>query len=154
MGVDGPELPYLDVLYFCIPNNEKLLSLWDTVSDRLFKIRHCMNIEGLVRQLPLFEPPIDPALLVKASAAGLDIGAVLNDLNAPMSLYRFTFMIQRAQGLCAEVKSLGSAMLSALEKRDAEGMAALRSNNGLILLNAIRTVKEKLIDEADRKSVL
>ncbi len=29
-----------------------------------------MNIEGVVRQLPLFEPPIDPALLVKAAAAG------------------------------------------------------------------------------------
>jgi len=55
-----------------------------------------MNIEGVVRQLPLFEPPIDPALLVKAAAAGLDIGSVLNDMNAPMPLYRFTFMIQRA----------------------------------------------------------
>jgi len=80
LGVDAPDLPHLDVLYFCIPNNEKLLTLWDTVADRLFKIRHCMNIEGVVRQLPLFEPPIDPALLVKAVAAGLDIGAVLNDM--------------------------------------------------------------------------
>ena len=49
-------------------------SYWDTVADRLFKIRHCMNIDGVVRQLPLFEPPIDPALLVKAAAAGIDIG--------------------------------------------------------------------------------
>ena len=30
-----------------------------------------MNIEGVVRQLPLFEPPIDPALLVAAGAAGV-----------------------------------------------------------------------------------
>ena len=44
-------------LYFCIPQNDKLLGYWDTVADRLFKIRHCMNIEGIVRQLPLFEPP-------------------------------------------------------------------------------------------------
>ena len=61
---DSPRLP--DVLYFCIPANDKLLRYWDTVSDRLFKLRHCMNIEGMVRQLPLFEPPIDPALLVRA----------------------------------------------------------------------------------------
>ena len=31
--------------------NDKLLGYWDTVADRLFKIRHCMNIEGQVRQL-------------------------------------------------------------------------------------------------------
>jgi hypothetical protein len=31
------------------------------------------------RQLALFEPPIDPALLVRAVAAGLDIGSVLLD---------------------------------------------------------------------------
>src|SRR5262249_47283048 len=54
-------------LYFCIPQNDKLLSYWDTVADRLFKVRHCMNIEGVVRQLPLFDPPIDPALLVQAA---------------------------------------------------------------------------------------
>ena len=53
-----------EMLYFCVPPNDKLLGYWDTVADRLFKIRHCMNIEGVVRQLPLFEPPIDPALLV------------------------------------------------------------------------------------------
>ena len=41
------------------------LDIGTTVADRLFKIRHCMNIQGVVRQLPLFEPPIDPALLVR-----------------------------------------------------------------------------------------
>jgi hypothetical protein len=30
-------------LYFCIPRNDKLLSYWDNVADRLFKIRHCMT---------------------------------------------------------------------------------------------------------------
>jgi hypothetical protein len=34
------------------------------VADRLFKIRHCMNIEGVVRPLALFDPPIDPGMLV------------------------------------------------------------------------------------------
>ena len=29
---------------------------WDTVADRLFKIRNCMNIEGVVRSLALFQP--------------------------------------------------------------------------------------------------
>ncbi len=86
-GGAAPETP-LPMLYFCIPHNEKMLGYWDTVADRLYKIRHCMNIEGVVRQLALFEPPIDPGALVKAVAAGVDIGAALADLNAPLPLYR------------------------------------------------------------------
>jgi hypothetical protein len=80
-------------LYFCTPKNDKLLGYWDTVADRLFKIRHCMNIEGVVRQLPLFEPPIDPALLVRAAAAGVDLGSILNDINTPTPHYRFNVML-------------------------------------------------------------
>jgi hypothetical protein len=68
-------------LYFCVPRNDKLLSYWDTVADRLFKIRNSLNLQGVFRQLPLFEPPIDPALLARAGASGLDIGAIVNGLN-------------------------------------------------------------------------
>ena len=150
MDDDAPELPYLDVLYFGIPNNERLLTLWDMVADRLFKIRHCMNIEGVERQLALFEPPIDPAILVKAVAAGLDVGAVLSDMNAPLPLYRFTFMIQRALDICNEVKSLGNAMLAALEKRDAEALALLRASHERIMLDQVRLIKNHLIDETQR----
>ncbi|MGW7134638.1 Tc toxin subunit A-related protein [Streptomyces bobili] len=145
---DGPELPRLDVLYFGIPTNEKLLTLWDTVDDRLFKIRHCMNIGGQVRQLPLFEPPIAPALLVKATAAGLDIGTALSDISAPMPAYRFSVMLQRAQEVCAAVSNLGAAMLSALEKRDVEAFSALRSNHEIALLDLLRDVRTSQVAEA------
>lgn len=54
-----------DMFYFCVPRNEFIMKYWDTVADRLFKIRNSMNIEGVVRTMPLFEPPIDPAMLVR-----------------------------------------------------------------------------------------
>lgn len=135
-------------LYFCVPQNDKLLGYWDLVEDRLFKIRHCMNIEGIVRELPLFEPPIDPALLVRAAAAGVDLSSVLNDLNARPSPYRFNFMLQKALELCAEVKSLGAAFLAALEKRDAEALALLRSGQEISLLKSVRDTKAKQVEEA------
>jgi hypothetical protein len=135
-------------LFFCIPQNEKLLGYWDTVADRLFKIRHCMNIAGVVRQLPLSEPPIDPALLVQAAAAGLDIGSVLSDINSPLPCYRFTYTLQKAMELCAELKSLGGALLSALEKKDAEDLAAKRAHHETQLLGLIKAVKEQQRDEA------
>ncbi|MEM9444384.1 MAG: neuraminidase-like domain-containing protein [Verrucomicrobiota bacterium] len=135
-------------LYFCIPPNEKVFSYWDTVADRLFKIRHCMNIEGVERQLALFEPPIDPALLVQATAQGLSIGSVLGDLHSPMPHYRFTFIVRRAFEICQEVKSLGSTMLSALEKRDAEELARMRAEHELAMNDLVLLVKEEQIQEA------
>jgi hypothetical protein len=150
MGEESPELPNLSVLYFCIPNNDNLLALWNLVDDRLFKIRHCMNIEGVVQQLPLFDPPIDPAALVRAVAGGLDISSALAEMNAPMPLYRFNFMIQKALELCAEVKALGAAMLSALEKKDAEAFALLRSSQEIQMMDSIRDMKNKQIEESLR----
>jgi len=55
-------------LYFCVPNNDQLLRYWDTVEDRLFKIRRCMNIEGVERTLALFEPPIDPGIIARKTS--------------------------------------------------------------------------------------
>lgn len=128
-------------LYFCIPQNDKLLGYWDTVADRLFKIRHCMNIEGIVRQLPLFDPPIDPGMLVKAVAAGLDIGSIINNINQPLSTVRGPLLLQKALEICAEVKSLGSALLSALEKKDAESLSLLRQQHELNISKLMQDVK-------------
>jgi len=141
-----PILP--SMLFFCLPQNDTLIKYWDTVDDRLFKIRHCMNIEGIVRQLPLFEPPIDPALLVRAVAAGVDISSALNDMNAALPHYRFNIIVQKATELCTEVKAFGSALLLALEKRDSEALSLLRSGQEINLLNVITEVKQKQIDEA------
>jgi hypothetical protein len=144
----APDPPSDTMLYFCVPQNDKLLAYWDTVADRLFKIRHCMNIEGQVQQLPLFEPPIDPALLVRAQAAGLSIGEVLSDIPASLPNYRFSVMLQKANELAAEVRNLGGMLLSVLEKRDAEALSTLRSGQELRMLQAVRDIRVNQVDEA------
>lgn len=142
------KMPKLQIFYFRIPPNQKLLTYWDTVADRLFKIRHCMNIEGVVRQLPLFAPPIDPALLVQAVAAGIDIGSVLNSINAPLPNYRFVTLIQKASEFCRDVQGLGLQLLAALERKDAEAVALLRSGHELQLLQATQQIRQQEVDEA------
>ena len=135
-------------LYFSIPYNDKILTYWDTVADRLFKIRHSMNIDGVERKLALFEPPIDPALLVQAAAKGLSLGSVLADLNSPAPFYRFNYLLQKAREFCNEVKSLGVALLSSLEKRDTEELARKRATHETGILNLMRAHKQKQILEA------
>jgi hypothetical protein len=147
-GIPGPVPDVPSLLYFCIPPNDQMLRYWDTVADRLYKIRHCMNIEGVVRQLSLFAPPIDPLALVRAAAAGVDIGTALADLDAPLPHYRFTTMLQKANELVNDLKTLGASLLAALEKKDAEALARLRQGHELAVLQAVRAVREKQIEDA------
>src|SRR5262245_41833003 len=149
VNAQGAVSSYDTLFSFCIPQNDKLYGYWDTVTDRLFKIRHCMNIAGIVRSLPLFAPPIDPALLVRASAAGLDIATILSSLYEPLPKYRFNFMLQKAIELCGEARGLGGELLSTLEKKDAEGLSLLRSAHEVSLLQAIRELKRKSVEEAE-----
>ncbi len=135
-------------LYFCVPPNDKLLSYWDTVADRLFKIRNSLNIQGIFRQLPLYEPPIDPALLARATAAGLDVGAVISGVNQPLPLVRFQLLVQKAAEICQEVKSLGNNLLSAMEKEDGEAMAILRAKHERAVMEMVEHVKYGQLQEA------
>lgn len=141
-------LPRLETFYFCIPANEKLLKYWEDVGQRLWNIRHCRNIEGVERPLALWDPPIDPGLLVKAAAAGVDLSSVLQDRGAPLPNYRFEAVLRRARDMAAEVRALGSALLAALEKRDAEALALMRAHHEATLLDAVLAVREKQVDEA------
>lgn len=146
-----PQLPVFPPLYFCVPPNEKLLAYWDTVGDRLFKIRHCMNIEGVTRQLALFAPPIDPGLLVKAVAAGLDLGSVLSDSGSSLPPYRFRVMVREAMQITESVRMLGNELLFALEKRDAEKLALIRSSSERTLHKGLVEMRKKGADEAQRQ---
>jgi hypothetical protein len=118
-----------EMLYFCVPQNDQLLAYWDTVADRLFKIHNSLNLQGVFQKLPLFDPPIDPALLVRATAAGVDVSAIVNGLNQPLPLVRFSLLIAKATELAQEVKSLGGALLAAMEKNDNEALALLRAQH-------------------------
>lgn len=136
-------------LYFCVPHNETLVRYWDVVADRLFKLRHCLNIEGVERQLPLFEPPIDPGLLAQAASAGVDLSTALNDIGSPLPHYRFSTMLGLAKELAAEVRGFGSAVTEALRNTDAEELAELRASQESKLLVTLRHVRVKRIEEAE-----
>jgi hypothetical protein len=136
------------MLYFCVPKSERLSGYWKKVEGRLEKIRHCQNIEGRRRELSLFDAQIDPGLLVRAKAAGVDIGSILDDLYAPPPHYRFSALAQKATELCNEVRSLGAALLSALEKQDAETLARLRQSHETIALSNVSDVRRQQVAEA------
>lgn len=134
--------------YFCLPPNQKLLKFWEIVEDRLYKIRNCKDIEGISRRLALFAPPIDPELLIKAKSAGLDLDTILSELNTPNPHYRFNYLLRKANEFCNDLKQLGNALLSAIEKEDAEAFSQLRSSHETGMLKLVQGIKERQVLEA------
>jgi hypothetical protein len=135
-------------LYFCIPSNDKLLECWDTVADRLFKIRHCLDIDGVESKLALFAPPISPAALIQAVSQGLSLGSILADLSSPPPIYRFTYLIQKVNEFCADVKALGSILLATLEKKDGEDLSRLRASHETNMLELVTAIRERGVLDA------
>jgi hypothetical protein len=128
-------------LYFCVPQNAKLLAYWDIVADRLFKIRNSENIQGVFQQLPLFDPPLDPGMLVQAAAAGIDLGSILSGLNQPIGPTRSPLLIAKALEIAAEVRALGSGLLASIEKGEAEHLMLLRQQHEVALQQMVQNVR-------------
>ena len=139
-------------LYFCVPRNDQLLAYWDTVADRLFKIHNSLNLQGIFQQLPLFDPPIDPALLVRAAASGLNVSSIVAGLNQPLPLVRFSLLVAKAAEICQEVKSLGANILSAMEKQDNESLSLLRAQHENTLLGLAEMVKYSQWQDAQKST--
>jgi hypothetical protein len=133
---------------FCVPGNTDLLAYWDRVADRLFKIRHCMDIDGNKRELALFAPPINPMQLIAMQAAGLSLEDVLGTSKGNLPPYRFLYLVDRAKTLAASLSGYGAAMLSAMEKRDAEDLNRLRLTQQMNMAQLITRTRQLEINAA------
>jgi hypothetical protein len=143
--------PFNDIdAVFCVPENDYLLKLWDRIEGQLYKIRHCMNIDGQVRSLALYEPPIDVFQLVSAIATsgGQSPLKIMQQLQGNATAYRFVNLIEKAKNTTGTVMDFGSKLLSALEKNDAEALTLLQSSNQSALLHMMTINKQNQIEVA------
>jgi hypothetical protein len=135
--------------YFFLPVNEELSQYWSRVADRLHKIRHSLNLQGLKQPLALFEPPLDPMALVRAVAGSAGLAGAI-DSAAPVEIphYRFSFLAGKAQALAQKVAQLGADLLGALEKRDAEALSQLQTRQEGVILTLTRELRRSQLQEA------
>ena len=77
------------------------------------------------------------------------MNSILNDMNVSLPNYRFQVLLQKANELCNDVKGLGSELLAALEKKDAEQLSLIRSSHELSMLDAVRDIKASQVGEAN-----
>ena len=83
-----------------------------------------------MRQLPLFDPPIDPGHAGQGRRGRASTSAASSAASTSRSARsRSPLLIQKALELAGEVRALGTALLAALEKGDAEHLALLRQGH-------------------------
>ncbi|MCW2917314.1 MAG: hypothetical protein JWN52_5382 [Actinomycetia bacterium] len=135
--------------YFHVPGNEVFLEYWNRVEDRLTKIRASLDILGISRPLPLFDPPADVMALVRGAAGGLTTDQITAAAAAPLPAYRFDFVHQRAKELADRLKQLGADLLEAIDRRDSEELTLLRQRQDAEILALTRQLKETQIKIAE-----
>ncbi|KAK5654044.1 hypothetical protein OQA88_7722 [Cercophora sp. LCS_1] len=141
--------------YFGVPGNHILANLRARIDDRLSKIRHCQDIDGHVRSLALWEPPLDPGALVRAYAAagGATPGSITDSvsvLKTPPNC-RFTRLHQLAVAQGEKVKTLGLTILRLRRRKDAAELALLRAEQARETTRYMRDLAALEIDEADKE---
>ncbi len=137
---------YIHGAYFGLPDNEQFIGYWDKVRQALYNIRHGLNIDGVRQQLPLFQPPLNPADLVQQIGSGANLSQALSNQRTQIPYYRFEVIIQKAKALTQTVVQFGQSLLSALEKRDNEQLLLLNHVNQQNILSLTQGLKEAEIN--------
>jgi hypothetical protein len=120
------------------PLNPRLHALYERRTERLALVHRCLDARRLARaprrsgDAFWADPDLrdgwrTPDLGCDETACGC--GSATDECGCCGGPYRFTFRLQKALELTAELRGLGAALLAAYEKGDAETLAALRSTH-------------------------
>jgi hypothetical protein len=137
------------------PLNPRLLALYMRTTERLGLIRHCLNSYRLRSGRPNIDMPYWAGhACCGCESPDLCLGACSghccpDDCCHVHTPYRFTFLVQKAQELAGHVRELGSALLAAFEKGDAEYLMSMRAGHELELLNLALSIRKDQWREAD-----
>lgn len=137
------------LLAFCVVPNPVVNAFALKAEVELFKIRNCMNIAGMVRELDPFAAPTDSTTGIQVIGASGGTIAVPSQRTIPPSAYRYRFLVERARQLVGMAQQVEAAFLSALEKLDAERYAELRAEQDVATSKANIKLQDLKIKEAE-----
>ncbi|OAL53444.1 hypothetical protein IQ07DRAFT_562294 [Pyrenochaeta sp. DS3sAY3a] len=143
--------------YFAVTINPKFKAMRSKVFTRLYNIRNSLDIEGKPVVYALREPPLDINALMSLSNSGLTgsqaIGMIMGSQNSPMPRHRFDFVLQRAIGLCGDLRSLGDRLVASIERKDAEELSQLTARHNMSIQSMMLDIKRTLLTDAEQTLV-
>lgn len=133
---------------FCIPPNPLLRSLRLRPEINLYKLRNCLNIAGMERQVDPYAAPIDTTSgLPSIGAGGQLLLPGLPQLRP--TPYRYAVLVERAKHLVQLSQQVESALLQALEKRDYEAYTLMKARHDVSLAKAGVRLQDLRVTEAE-----
>jgi len=132
------------------PLNPRLMEIYDRVEDQLDALHHCLTkarLTGGVLHVDTSywgDNPVRRGWKTAAAHCLDDDGCC-----CPPSPYRFPFLIERAIETANEVRGFGGELLAAIEKGDAEFLAAMRAAHERQMLNLTEEIRRLEFREAD-----
>jgi hypothetical protein len=120
---------------FVVPTDGVADALEQHAQVNLYKISNGCNVAGMVRQLDPYAVPRDAGTGLPVIGGGSQLWLPAANPQAPTP-YRYGVVIERAKQLAALANQLETALLSALEKRDAEYYTLMRARQDLGLAQA------------------
>ncbi|NMF84104.1 neuraminidase-like domain-containing protein [Nodosilinea sp. P-1105] len=132
---------------FCIAPNPVLESLRLQTELNLYKLRTCRNIAGVERQVEPYAAPTDLSGLPQIGAGGqLVLPGTVTFQPTP---YRYAVLVDRAKQLVQLAAQMEAALLSAIEKRDAEFFNLLKARQEIQLTRAGVRLRDLQVNEAE-----
>ena len=117
---------------FCIPNNPTAKFLLLRVELNLFKIRNCMNIAGMHRELEPYSAPIDVESALPSMGAGGQINLAGVTRIRPTQ-YRYPVLVDRAKQLTNLAQQTEASFFNTLQSLGQEKYSLFQARQGVEL---------------------
>lgn len=141
-----PALAVINEAEFSPQENARLKSYRQTLAQRIYNLRHNLNIDGQPLFLPLYAKPANPQDLRSALVVSTGSSPALPK-NRTLSLYRFPLMLERARSMVSQLSQFGSLLSNILERQDAEALSALMQNQAKALFMMSAGIQNQTLEE-------
>jgi hypothetical protein len=135
-------------LNFCVPPNPLLDGVVLMAELNLFKIRNCMNIAGMVRQLDPYAAPTDQVSGIPQISTDGTLNLGIRKPFQP-SPHRFEVLLERAKQQVQTAQQIESTLLSMYEKADAEYYNLMKARQDMGIAKSTIKLQDLRVREAD-----
>lgn len=137
---------------FRLPVQSSLLDRQSVLNQRLFNLRHYLDIEGNMMQLPLYAAALDPFALLRSRLGGTAELTYLQSGSLNIPPYGFRAMLEKAKEQAAALITLGDKRLSYYEQKERYHIENMQLKDATELAQTNAGIQSLLRDQ--QKSVL
>lgn len=137
---------------FRLPVQSSLLDRQSVLEQRLFNLRHYLDIEGNMMQLPLYAAALDPFDLLRSRLGGTSELTYLQSGSLNIPSYGFRAMVEKAKEQAAALITLGDKRLSYYEQKECYHTENMQLKDATELAETNAVIQSLLLEQ--QKSVL